>query len=267
MTRIAAILLAGLGGTAVALPLLAEQATPAASPRTLPSQGYLGPDRMPDSIALLAPPPSAGSPALKADRLAEQRALRARGSARWDLARGDADLWSPSATSTFACAAGLAIGPTTTPRTDQLLRKVAADLGRVSAPAKQRYARPRPFEGNAQPICTPEMDASLRSNGSYPSGHSTIGYGWALILADLLPARRAALLARGLAFGDSRRVCNVHFRSDVAAGQALAAPVIARLRTDAAFLNDLTAARAELRAVRTAPGGCAAERAALAASR
>ena len=47
------------------------------------------------------------------------------------------------------------------------------------------------------------------------------------VLAELLPRRRSALLTRGREFGDSRRVCNVHFRSDVEAGQSLAAPVLA----------------------------------------
>ncbi|MCX7282730.1 MAG: phosphatase PAP2 family protein [Novosphingobium sp.] len=232
--------------------------------RPLLGQGYLGSDGAPDGLALTPPPPAAGSPAALADARAEAAALALRGSPRWDLARKDADLRSPAATSTFSCAAGRVINADATPRTDALLRRTLSDLARVSATAKQHYGRRRPFEGNGQTICTPDDEAGLRGNASYPSGHATIGTGWALILADLLPARRAVLLARGAAFADSRRVCNVHFASDVAAGRALAMPVVQRLRTDPVFRADLAAAKAELRKATPILPDCAAENAALA---
>jgi len=250
------------GGTAAA-----PAAAPAMPVMTLGPRSYLGPARWPDAMALIGRPPAEGSAALRRDRRLEAAALALRGSPRWALARADADLWSAAATGAFSCAAGREIGPATTPRVDSLLRATMSDLGRVSAAAKDHYARKRPFEGNGQPTCTPEMEQALRSNGSYPSGHATIGYGWALILADLLPARRAALLARGRAFGDSRRVCNVHFASDVAAGQALAAPVLDRFNQDPVFQADLAAARAELRAVTPVRPSCASETAALALTR
>jgi hypothetical protein len=50
---------------------------------------------------------------------------------------------------------------------------------------------------------------------------------------------------RGLAFGQSRVVCNVHWQSDV-----LEAGFVARLHADAAFRVDREAARIELAAVR-----------------
>ncbi len=252
--------LALIGGATAAV--WAEQAPVAAPPSRL-AAGYLGPDRLPDSIALLPPPPAPRSRALRLDHDGERRALALRGTARWDLAAGDANIFRPDAASTMSCAAGLAIGPDTTPRLNALLRGVMPDLGRASLTAKNKYNRPRPFVGNGRPTCTPAEEAALRTNGSYPSGHSTIGYGWGLILGDLLPGRKAELLRRGRAFGDSRRVCNVHFRSDIEAGQALAPFVIARLQGDPAYRADFAAARAELRSVTRVKPQCAAERAAL----
>ncbi|MBC2650406.1 acid phosphatase [Novosphingobium aerophilum] len=249
------------GGTAVVT------AAPPAPVATLGARSYLGPARWPDAMALIASPPAEGSEALRRDRQLEAAALALQGGSRWALARADADLWSASATGAFSCAAGREISPAATPRVDSLLRATMSDLGRVSGAAKDHYARQRPFAGNGRPICTPEMEQALRGNGSYPSGHATIGYGWALILADLIPARRAALLARGRAFGDSRRVCNVHFASDIAAGQALAAPVLERFRQDPVFQADLAAARAELRAASPVRPSCAGETAALALTR
>lgn len=231
--------------------------------RPLLGQGYLAPDRQPDGVALTPPPPASDSPALARDRAEEAAALALRGTPRWDLAKSDADLRSPQATGTMSCAAGRVIGPDATPRTDALLRKTLTDFARVSAISKQKYGRKRPFEGNEHPICTPQDEAGLRGNASYPSGHSTIGMGWALILADLLPDRRAHLLPRGVAFGESRRICNVHFASDVEVGRALAMPVVQRLRTDPAFRADFAAARAELRKLPRTTPDCTAENAAL----
>ena len=117
--------------------------------------------------------------------------------------------------------------------------------------------------GNGQPICTPDQDGVLRGNGSYPSGHASIGYGWGLILGDLLPGRRRELTRRGYAFGDSRRICNVHFISDIEAGQTIAVAVLAKLQANPAYQADLAAARAELRSIIRVKPECSAERAAL----
>ncbi len=157
----------------------------------------------------------------------------------------------------------MVIGPDTTPKTNALLRRVMTDFGRASTRSKEKYARPRPFVGNGKPICTPDQDGILRGNGSYPSGHSSIGHAWGLILGDLLPGRRAKLRLRGRQFGDSRRVCNVHFISDIEAGQLIAEVVYARLQDDPAFKADFAAARAELRTVTRVKPDCVAERAAL----
>ena len=129
---------------------------------------------------------------------------------------------------------------------------------------KRTYNRPRPFMVNGQPSCTPEWEPILRKDGSYPSGHSAIGYGWSLILAQLLPDRAAALVSRGRAFGDSRRVCNVHWLSDVEEGRVTAAMTVARLNADPAFRADLDAVRTELSTAKAPPAGCAAEASALA---
>lgn len=230
--------------------------------RPLLGQGYLSAEAVPDGIALTPPPPEPGSERAVADTRAEAAALALQGSPRWDLARKDADLRSPGATGAFSCAASRVISADATPRTDALLRRTLSDFARVSVTAKQHYGRRRPFETNGRPICTPEDEGTLRGNASYPSGHSTIGYGWALILGDLLPQRRAELLARGEAFGTSRSICNVHYASDIAAGRALAPPVLERLRAEPAFAADLAAARDELQRIAPVLPDCTAEQAA-----
>jgi acid phosphatase (class A) len=51
-----------------------------------------------------------------------------------------------------------------------------------------------------------------------------VGWAWALILAEISPEQSDAILARGAAYGASRNVCNVHWRSDVNAGLIRALP-------------------------------------------
>jgi acid phosphatase (class A) len=226
--------------------------------------GYLEKDQVPDSLTINPPPPAAGSAAELRDKEGAADALARQGSARFRLARVDADIFTPSGESVFSCAAGLVISEKTTPRTHALLRKTIADLGRSTSPTKQKYMRARPFMENGKPTCTPDHEDMLRGNGSYPSGHSAIGYGWGLILAEIVPDRAAELVSRGIAFGDSRRVCNVHWLSDIEEGRNVAAAVVARLHADAQFNADAAAAREEIASLRaTLPKpDCALEEAA-----
>ena len=86
----------------------------------------------------------------------------------------------------------------------------------------------------------------LRKDGSYPSGHTAIGWGWGLILSQLSPENAEALVARGRAFGESRNVCNVHWRSDIVAGRMGGAAAFARLQSYDDFVAAMTAARADI---------------------
>jgi acid phosphatase (class A) len=247
---------------------------PAAEPAPVPEvrpgilQGYLAPESLPDSLALLPPPPTEGSPALALDRAVSAASLALRDTPRWALAVEDAELMFPAAAAPFACALGASIDGTETPRLQTLMRRTLADAGFATYGAKNRYQRPRPFVVNGAPTCTPELDGYLREDGSYPSGHTAIGWAWALILAELAPDRADALLARGRAFGQSRVVCNVHWQSDVIEGRSVGAATVARLHADPLFRADLEAARDELARLRARDPeltrDCAAEAAALA---
>jgi acid phosphatase (class A) len=245
--------------------------TPAHAPapvlpaRTSLGEGYLKSGPLPDSLRWSPPPPAPGSTAERRDIEAAQAAVALRGSPRWQLATRDADL-GPHASDAFSCAAGLDIGPDTTPKLDHLLRKSAANLGLSTWAIKNQYKRPRPFMVNGQPTCSPKAEPQLRADGSYPSGHSAIGFGWGLILTELIPDREALLVARGRAFGDSRRICNVHWLSDTEEGRIAAAATVARLHAEPAFRADLEAARDELRGSLPQPHDCASEDAALAAT-
>ena len=231
------------------------------------ARGYLEPGQLPDSIALLPPPPAPGSAAFALDEQVNQaRALR--GTPRWRHAAADANLRFPEAASVFACAIGSSIDQATTPGLYGLLRRTLTDAAVASDAAKHRYDRQRPFVVNGDPTCTPDEQAGLARNGSYPSGHAAIGWAWALILAELAPDRGDAILARGRRYGESRLVCNVHWHSDVLSGRFMGSAVVARLHADPQFRRDMDAARTELAMARArgvaVPTDCDAIAAALA---
>ena len=157
---------------------------------------------------------------------------------------------------------------TDTPTLLLLMRRSITDLGLATYTAKNRYQRQRPFMVNNQPICTLADEQGLRGDGSYPSGHTAVGWGWGMILSTIAPERSDHLIARGRAFGESRSICNVHWYSDVQAGELMASATTARLHADPVFQADLQAARQEvdaLRARQARPNGdCNLEEAALA---
>jgi acid phosphatase (class A) len=105
------------------------------------------------------------------------------------------------------------------PRTAALLDLVRKDAHSVVGPLKDRFARPRPFM--AFPAVTPVVPRE--ATFSFPSGHAFLGGVYGAVLAELVPARREALLERGSLIGNDRVLAGMHWPSDVDAGHRLGA--------------------------------------------
>ncbi len=60
--------------------------------------------------------------------------------------------------------------------------------------AKNHYKRTRPFQENHEPIAIPDARDFLTKDPSYPSGHTAVGWGFGLILAEIEPDRQDELL-------------------------------------------------------------------------
>jgi len=230
--------------------------------------GYLSRDALPDGLVLIPPPPSAGTVAFALDEETSRRYLMLRGTPHWRLAAEDADLTFPHMAGAFSCALDVQVTEQETPRLYNLLRRVMGDVSLSTRAVKNRYNRTRPFVMNKEPTCRPEDEKYLRTNGSYPSGHSATGWALALILVEVAPERTDSILVRGRAFGDSRLVCNVHWQSDVTEGRVIGAAVVARLHADPTFRADLEAAKKEVASARVKGlkpvRDCQAERTAMA---
>ena len=225
---------------------------------------YVAPDRVPDGVAILPPPPAPGSAAARADRAIFDATRALRGTPRWRITTEDV---GNAPLDRFACALGVTLAPAHAPALARLLDR--AGTGDLVNRVKAQYRTRRPYLDTGAPICEPKT-AHLAQNGDYPSGHAANGWLEGLILAELMPARATAILARARAYGESRAVCGAHSLSAVEAGWMAGSVMFAQINASPAFQHDMAAARRELvsigaRAGAPDSGQCQAEHAALAA--
>jgi acid phosphatase (class A) len=232
---------------AIALPsgLAGQPAPGTAAAHEAPARPYLGAHDV-DYAMILASPPAPGSAAAAADDEVVE-ALQQADEARYASAAEDArNLYAR-----FEAAFGHPISADRAPALVHLLDRAIADVNAVAFPAKDHFARPRPFQRlHLRRVCgmdhlpAPSPDAT--GGSSYPSGHSTWGWTTAMVLARVDPSRSEALMARAAEYAESRLVCGVHYPTDIAAGHAVAAAVVGELDGNAAFRADLERARAEM---------------------
>jgi acid phosphatase (class A) len=199
---------------------------------------------VPDGVALLAPPPLAGSSEETADLASVRAVFNGRTPAEEARARKDASL----AFTLFEPAIGPVFHPGNLPKTDAFLEKVKADIGEAINAPKNYWKRLRPFQ----------MDSRLslgfqEQSFSYPSGHSTRGTVYALILAELFPEQKEGVLAVGRDIGWDRVLIGMHFPTDIYAGRTLGKAIMRELQTSPAFQHDLEEAKAEVKS-RSAAG-------------
>ena len=211
---------------------------------------YIDPAKLPDATAILPAPPTDPSAQQAADEATFRSTRALQGSVRWALATRDADLSPAALANDFSCAMGAPLTQSTVPSLFRILERAKADVAATYAGPKEHYGRKRPFVGNDLPICV-ARDAGLAANGSFPSGHATIGDGLALILAEAAPAHATAILARGRVFGESRVVCGVHWSTDVQAGYLAASTAVAAMQSSADFRADVAALGREIAAAPT----------------
>jgi len=213
-------------------------------------EGYLSRDQLPNSLIILPQPPAEGSAEWALDMELAEEYLEMQDEDRKELAKADAELHFPEATEAFNRVLSLDITEENTPLVYLILRRSLTDAALSTYQAKNQYKRPRPFMVNGGPTCTPDVEEYLKEDGSYPSGHTAIGWTWALILAELFPEQADIIMVRGQEFGISRNICNVHWHSDVVAGRTMGASVVARLHANENFMLDMIAARAEIQKLR-----------------
>jgi acid phosphatase (class A) len=199
----------------------------------------------PDPVTLLAPPPVPGSAEDAADLETAFRVASAHTADELARAKGEDKLTIFHFTP--------AIGPWFVagkfPKTEALFKQVEADIKPVTTAGKTFWKRIRPY--HVAPERFPDaIEHEDLTDYSYPSGHSTRGTAYAFLLAELFPAQREAILAKGRDSGWLRVLGGVHYPTDVYAGRVLGQALAREFLRSEKFQADLAAARAELATAR-----------------
>jgi acid phosphatase (class A) len=191
-----------------------------------------------DAVALLPPPPALRSPEDQVDRETAFRVYSTRTQEEIATAKAEHKV------TIFAFAP--AIGPFFTaarfPRTEALFEEVDAEAKPVIDGAKDTWKRPRPYVADPARFTEP---GDPEKSPDYPSGHSTRGTLFALLLAEIFPSRREAILAKGRDIGWVRVEVGVHTPLAIYGGRVLGQALAEKFLRDPAFQADLAAARAE----------------------
>ena len=215
-----------------------------ASPAAAQVAGYL--NKAPLGYEIPPPPMAANDVEMDLNLV---RALRAvPGSLAEDEAIGDAQAYfAPDLLPRFSDAAHLPLNAKTRPILTYVLSRALPEVADYIKHGKETYPRPRPYAEDGAIL--PCYRRYLKDTESYPSGHAANGLTAALILAEVIPARRQALTARGIRYGDNRVACGVHHPSDVYQGRMVASFYIALLLKNPVFQEELACARIEQRRV------------------
>ena len=217
---------------------------------TKPELYYMTIDQVADSLKLLPPPPASDSVAFLNDKAQYDQGKLLRNTPRGEQAYNDAHVEADGVPQAFSEAFGTPITAQDTPEIYKLVRNFREDAGELATRgAKKHYMRIRPFAFFNEATCRPEDQEKLSKNGSYPSGHTSIGWATALVLAEINPARQQEIFERGFQMGQSRVICGYHWQSDVDAARVVASAVVATLHTKPAFQEQLAKAKAEFQAL------------------
>lgn len=201
---------------------------------------FILPPGHPDGIHLLSPPPAMGSPEQAAD-LAESRAvIKARTAEDINRAKDESlTLWK------FEPVIGPFFKKGKFPKLEVFFQCVKTNISSAINTPKDHFQRLRPYQ----------IDPSLKfgrpePSKGYPSGHSVRGTVTALLLAELFPDKRDAILQIGRDIGWNRVVIGKHFYTDVVAGRVLAQAIVRELHKVPDFEKDLAEVKAEIKANR-----------------
>lgn len=195
--------------------------------------------KKPDAIALLAPPPLVDSPEQAADMAEVQAVYHAATSNDIAAAYSERkfDIFN------FTPAIGGFFQSNALPKTTAFFDKMQKDAENVTDKAKDYYKRPRPYTTD------PGLaNGKLEKSFSYPSGHSTESMVLALVLAELFPDKRDAIIGKARTIGWHRVEIARHYPTDIYAGRVLAQAIVKQLEKSDAFQRDLAEAKTEIAA-------------------
>ena len=202
--------------------------------------------QMPDAVRFLPPPPDTASAAFQYDQAQYRWGKEQRNdSTRLAIAVGDA-IWSiDNICKIYSGVLGFEISEQNAPAIYRMLTLGLLSTDQAGKLPKSHYMRTRPYVFYNEPTIYPGDEKWLRTNGSYPSGHTILGWSAALLLTEVAPDHADTILARGYMYGQSRVIAGYHWQSDVDAARLVASAAVARLHADKRFLKLMKKARRE----------------------
>lgn len=208
---------------------------------------YFTSEQMPNMLNVMPGPPDTLSARYAYDVEQYQWGKTMRDTPRGQIAITDAVYGMQTIINEFSGPFGLQISKNETPEIYKLLNDALATTANVTSIPKNHYMRKRPYMVFNEPTSVPEDEEELSHNGSYPSGHTVLGWSAALLLMEINPEAQDALLKRGFEYGQSRVIAGFHWQSDVDAARVAASTAYARLHTSDAFLKQMKKARKEFK--------------------
>ena len=133
----------------------------------------------------------------------------------------------------------------TTPEILLLCERAVTDAMKGNTTVKKKFQRIRPFATFHDPSLKPETDDEEAKTFSYPSGHSTRGYMFALVLCTVMPEKTSEIMDRAQYYAYNRVICGHHWKSDTDASLLLCSALFANVVATEAFQQQLQKARAE----------------------
>ena len=226
--------------------ILALTSATAALAQTDKPQPYFSTKEMPDLLKMPITPPDSLSAGYAYDlaRYYWGKSMRAN-LERSAIAKRDAVYGLDCICREFAEAFGLKVSKEATPEIYKLLLDALPTCDNICIDPKNHYMRRRPFMVFHETTLAPQDEADLRKNGSFPSGHTILGWSAALLLPEINPDGADAILSRGHQYGESRVIVGAHWQSDVNAGYLAASIAYAKLHTSERFLKQMAKARKE----------------------
>ena len=194
------------------------------SPWVIPPQETL--------LHVIPPPPAPGSAAEQAD-LDGVMALQDHPT-KQELAHAEQSV--AFSVFTFAETLGPEFNAKRKPRTALFFSQLEATANQAKNFLKETYRRDRPFvafPSEVRPLVTPE------AGYSYPSGHCTRSWLFALVLAELDPPHRASFFRNAIQVGEDRIIGGMHFPTDMMESRVLAVELHRCLMKDPDFRRDL----------------------------
>ena len=206
---------------------------------------FLDADSLPNGVNFLPAPPGPDNPLLYCDWNMYAWGKTIRSTPRGQQAIEDAKIDKATLAKKYGDVLGVALSESKTPHIYALIARTADSVMLAVKRPKKHHQRPRPYSFFNEYSLLPEEEASHNPNASYPSGHSAIGWGVALVLSEVAPNAQDAILKLGYELGESRIIAGYHFLSDVQAARLLASATVARLHADPEFVSAMQAAKTE----------------------